>query len=50
MRFLALIAAFPLVVSAAESPAVKPVPAGDYAIDKAHTSVIFRVDHLGFST
>jgi polyisoprenoid-binding protein YceI len=27
-----------------------PVPKGDYTIDKAHTSLIFRVSHLGFST
>ncbi|HEX9811523.1 MAG TPA: YceI family protein [Burkholderiales bacterium] len=26
-----------------------PVPAGDYALDKAHASLIFRVSHLGFS-
>jgi polyisoprenoid-binding protein YceI len=26
-----------------------PVPAGAYTIDKAHTSLIFRVSHLGFS-
>lgn len=25
------------------------VPAGDYKLDKAHASLIFRVDHLGFS-
>src|SRR4030095_10867853 len=27
-----------------------PVPPGDYVIDKIHTSLIFRVSHLGFST
>ncbi len=27
-----------------------PVPAGAYTVDKAHTSLIFRVSHLGFST
>ena len=26
-----------------------PVPAGAYSLDKAHTSLIFRVNHLGFS-
>ena len=26
-----------------------PVPAGTYTIDKAHTSLVFRVNHLGFS-
>jgi polyisoprenoid-binding protein YceI len=25
------------------------VPAGDYKVDKAHTTLIFRVNHLGFS-
>ena len=25
------------------------VPAGDYTIDKAHTTLIFRLNHLGFS-
>lgn len=52
MRFLALLAALPLVASAADAPppAAKPVPAGDYAIDQSHTSLIFRVNHLGFST
>ena len=32
------------------APAAAPVPAGAYAVDKAHTSLIFRVSHLGFST
>ena len=31
-------------------PSTAPVPRGDYVIDKAHTSLIFRVSHLGFST
>ncbi|HEU4603977.1 MAG TPA: YceI family protein [Steroidobacteraceae bacterium] len=26
-----------------------PVPAGDYTLDKAHSTLLFRVDHLGFS-
>jgi len=26
-----------------------PVPAGAYTVDKAHTSLLFRVSHLGFS-
>lgn len=32
-------------------PADEPVdvPAGEYQIDPAHTSILFRVDHLGFS-
>lgn len=28
----------------------EPVPAGAYTVDKAHTSLVFRVSHLGFST
>jgi polyisoprenoid-binding protein YceI len=32
----------------AQTPAPQP-PAGAYYMDKAHTSVIFRVNHLGFS-
>jgi polyisoprenoid-binding protein YceI len=27
-----------------------PVPRGAYEIDKAHTSLLFKVNHLGFST
>lgn len=36
---------------AAAAPAEEPVdvPAGAYTIDPAHTSILFRVDHLGFS-
>ncbi|HXA38435.1 MAG TPA: YceI family protein [Phenylobacterium sp.] len=34
---------------AATAPAAPQPPAGSYAIDKAHTSVTFRVVHLGFS-
>lgn len=26
-----------------------PVPAGDYTLDRAHASLLFRVDHMGFS-
>src|SRR5262245_61654566 len=32
------------------APAAAPVPAGTYQVDKAHTSLLFRVSHLGFST
>ena len=32
---------------AAQAPA--PVPAGAYTLDKAHASLIFRVNHIGFS-
>ena len=30
-------------------PSPAPVPAGAYTVDKAHTSLIFRVSHMGFS-
>ncbi|MBS0331593.1 MAG: polyisoprenoid-binding protein [Proteobacteria bacterium] len=33
----------------AAAPAAPQPPAGTYTIDKAHTSVTFRVSHLGFS-
>ena len=33
---------------AAQAPAT--VPAGAYTLDKAHSSLIFRVNHLGFSS
>jgi polyisoprenoid-binding protein YceI len=32
-----------------ESAAAAQVPAGDYSLDNAHASLIFRVSHLGFS-
>ena len=35
--------------AAAASPAATQVPAGAYTLDKAHGSLIFRVNHLGFS-
>jgi polyisoprenoid-binding protein YceI len=33
----------------APAPEPQPVPAGDYKADKPHTSVLLRVNHLGFS-
>jgi polyisoprenoid-binding protein YceI len=30
-------------------PIASDLPAGDYTLDKAHASLIFRVNHLGFS-
>jgi polyisoprenoid-binding protein YceI len=35
--------------AAPPGPSPAPVPAGEYRVDPAHTSVLFRVDHLGFS-
>jgi polyisoprenoid-binding protein YceI len=45
---LALI--FTVVCAAPAGSAERDVPKGAYVIDKAHTSLIFRVSHLGFST
>jgi polyisoprenoid-binding protein YceI len=40
----------PAATSTAPAPAAAvDVPAGDYKLDKSHASLIFRVDHLGFS-
>lgn len=46
-----LVAATLLLATAAlaQQPSTAPVPAGDYQLDRAHASVIFKVDHLGFS-
>lgn len=30
-------------------PAMPQVPAGDYTLDKSHSTVVFKVGHLGFS-
>jgi polyisoprenoid-binding protein YceI len=55
---LALIAHAPHEMRSADASQTKPsvppassaaVPAGSYSLDKAHASLIFRVDHLGFS-
>jgi polyisoprenoid-binding protein YceI len=43
-----LLMAGPAIAAAAPVPAPKP-PAGAYVMDKAHTSVTFRVSHMGFS-
>ena len=36
-------------VAAANAHSVEGLPAGDYTLDKAHGSLIFRIDHLSFS-
>ena len=46
---LALAATSPFAV-ALDSGGAPPVPAGKYTLDKSHTSLIFRVSHMGFST
>jgi polyisoprenoid-binding protein YceI len=53
MRFvtalaLLAIAATTRAETSTSSPA--PIPKGSYTLDKAHTSLLFRVDHMGFST
>lgn len=43
-----VLAAGPAVAQGAAQPAPQP-PAGRYYMDRAHTSVVFRVNHMGFS-
>jgi len=53
MRPFALLAVLALAAHAdPQMPAAStaPVPSGAYQVDKAHTSLLFRVGHLGFST
>jgi polyisoprenoid-binding protein YceI len=49
---IASAAAFAGHAGAADAPPPSPlrVPAGDYTLDKAHSSLVFRVSHLGFSS
>lgn len=49
MRTTALLATLALATATGAAIADE-VPAGAYTVDKAHTSLIFRVSHLGFST
>jgi polyisoprenoid-binding protein YceI len=57
MRPLATFAVFALAAAAqaalssdnAVGPSAAPVPQGSYTVDKAHTSLVFRLSHLGFS-
>lgn len=59
MRTLATICVFVMCLTgAAQPPAIAAdsaqaisteAPAGEYRLDRAHASLIFRVDHLGFS-
>ncbi|MBI3438187.1 MAG: YceI family protein [Proteobacteria bacterium] len=37
------------VIPTAPTPSVQGLPSGAYTLDKAHASLIFRVDHLSFS-
>ncbi|HLA72109.1 MAG TPA: YceI family protein [Steroidobacteraceae bacterium] len=47
---LVLAATAPLAFADTAPASVAPVPKGAYTMDKAHTSLIFRVNHLGFSS
>ena len=54
MRRIATLAALALtayapLAAAVEKNAPAPVPKGAYEIDKSHTSLVFRVSHIGFS-
>lgn len=52
LTFTATALLFATPVAAADktmTPSEAPVPAGDYTLDKAHASLIFKVNHLGFS-
>jgi polyisoprenoid-binding protein YceI len=42
-------AAAPAATPAASAPAKIDVPAGAYTLDKAHSTLTFRLNHLGFS-
>jgi polyisoprenoid-binding protein YceI len=48
---LVLVAAAPAFAEeqAVPGPSTAPIPAGAYKLDESHASLLFRVDHLGFS-
>ena len=58
MRTLTTLAIFALAASATAAladdavpaPSTAAVPRGAYQVDKAHTSLLFKVNHLGFSS
>lgn len=39
----------PSAEASVPAPSTAPVPAGTYTLDKSHASLLFRVNHLGFS-
>jgi polyisoprenoid-binding protein YceI len=47
--FAVVLVAGPAIAATPAAPAAPSPPPGAYTIDKAHTSVTFRVTHLGFS-
>lgn len=40
----------PAVAEGPAAPAKTEAPSGDYTLDKAHSTIVFRVNHIGFST
>ena len=49
-RAAAVAAVLAGVAEASAAAAAPRIPAGDYTLDKAHASLVFKVDHLGFSS
>ncbi|MGK2740071.1 YceI family protein [Tepidicaulis sp. LMO-SS28] len=47
--FLSLVLALPPLAAQAQENVAETLPAGTYNIDRSHTSLLFRVSHLGFS-
>ena len=45
----ALLAVLPVVSPAADKPPSETLPAGHYELDKAHSTITFKLSHLGFS-
>jgi polyisoprenoid-binding protein YceI len=51
LTLLAITSAVASQVSAQmPAPSKEPIPSGTYTLDKPHASLIFRVNHLGFSS
>jgi len=49
MKRMSLLCALLAATTCVAAQAAGPVPAGAYTLDKAHASLIFRVNHIGFS-
>ncbi len=49
MKRISLLCALLAATTCVAAQAPGPVPAGAYTLDKAHASLIFRVNHIGFS-
>jgi polyisoprenoid-binding protein YceI len=47
---VALLIAATLAQAQTPPASTAPIPKGEYSLDKAHASLIFRVDHMTFST